>query len=117
MRISVLLTLACIFLYGCADGESGREDPSLPQGDKVLVIDVRTTKEYDSGHIDGALHIPYEIIGDKITDLSKDKGRDIVLYCQSGRRSGIAQKTLQDMGYKRVVNAGGIADYRRKLGQ
>lgn len=113
MRISVLLV--CIFLSGCADGESGKDD--LPKGDKVIVIDVRTTQEYDAGHIDGAVHIPYEIIGDKIAGLSKDKGRDIVLYCQSGRRSGIAQKTLQDMGYTRAVNAGGIADYRRKLGQ
>ncbi|MGY8822956.1 MAG: rhodanese-like domain-containing protein [Candidatus Latescibacterota bacterium] len=64
--------------------------------------------EYNSGHVDGAAHIPYEIIGDKIAALSQDKSRDIVLYCRSGRRSGIAQKTLQDMGYTRVVNAGGL---------
>ncbi|MFT5374074.1 MAG: phage shock protein E [Candidatus Latescibacterota bacterium] len=117
MVVSVILALFCFFLLGCAASESTKDGEAVPFGDHVLVIDVRTMDEYNSGHVDGAAHIPYEIIGDKIAALSQDKSRDIVLYCRSGRRSGIAQKTLQDMGYTRVVNAGGIDDYRKKLGQ
>ena len=117
MGISLLLALLCVFFLGCAASELGKEGNGLPTGENVIVIDVRTAEEYNSGHIDGAVHIPYEEIGDKIAALSEDKGSDIVVYCRSGRRSGIAKKTLQEMGYTRVVNAGGIEDYRRKMEQ
>ena len=116
MGIPLLLALLCVLLLGCVASDS-KDGGGLPTGEKVIVLDVRTAEEYNSGHIDGAVHIPYEIIGDKIAALSEDKESDIVVYCRSGRRSGIAQKTLQEMGYTRVVNAGGIEDYRRKMGQ
>ncbi len=117
MDVSVGLALLGVFLLGCAASESTKEGTALPVSDAVLVIDVRTTEEYNSGHIAGAVHIPYEVVGDEIAALSTDKERDIVLYCRSGRRSGIALKTLQDMGYTHVVNAGGIDEYRKNLGQ
>jgi len=113
----IALVLLCSFALGCVASDSTNDKTQIPIGGEVLVIDVRTTEEYRSGHIGGAVHVPYEIIGDKIAALSADKERDIVLYCRSGRRSGIAQKALQGMGYTRVVNAGGIDEYRKVLGQ
>ncbi len=70
-------------------------------------IDVRTTDEFNSGHIDGAVHIPYEEIAARITEVTTDKDATIHLYCRSGNRSGIAQQTLQTMGFTNTLNEGG----------
>ena len=72
-------------------------------------IDVRTAKEFDDGHLDGAVHIPYEVIGDQIAAAVPDKDAEIHIYCRTGRRSGIALKTLEGMGYTNVVNEGAYA--------
>lgn len=70
-------------------------------------IDVRTTDEFNSGHIEGAAHIPYEEIAVRIGEVTTDKNAKIHLYCRSGNRSGIALQTLQAMGFKNAVNKGG----------
>lgn len=84
---------------------------------QALVIDVRTPEEFQSGHINGAVNIPYDVIGRKIADVTTDKNKDIIVYCRTGRRSGIALKTLTDMGYQKVENAGGYEAFKRQLGQ
>ena len=78
----------------------------------ALVIDVRTPEEFAKGHLDGALNIPYDRISERAAELGTDKNRDIVLYCRSGRRSGIAQKTLEQMGFTSLLNAGGYDDLK-----
>ena len=73
----------------------------------VIWIDVRSVEEYDAGHIEGHPNIPHEQIGQSISEITTDKSTPIRLYCRSGRRSGLAQQTLQAMGYTNVVNMGG----------
>ena len=58
----------------------------------VRVIDVRTQEEFDSGIIPDAEHIPLDQFDPAKLDLSD--GREIVLYCRSGKRSGIAAELL-----------------------
>lgn len=58
----------------------------------VRVIDVRTQEEVDSGIIPEAEHIPLDQFDPAKLDLSD--GRDVVLYCRSGRRSAIAAEKL-----------------------
>ncbi len=70
-------------------------------------IDVRTLDEFNTGHIAGAAHIPYEDIAPRIGEVTTDKNAKIHLYCRSGNRSGIAQQTLLAMGFKNAVNEGG----------
>ena len=72
-------------------------------------IDVRTPAEYASGHINGAINIEFQEIGDRITQVTDDKTTDIRLYCRSGRRSGVARETLLKLGYGNVQNEGGYA--------
>ena len=71
---------------------------------KPLIIDVRTEAEWKSGHIEGAVLIPYKKIGKKIGTVVKDKSQPIYLYCRTGRRAKIAEETLGKLGYKHVVN-------------
>jgi phage shock protein E len=79
-----------------------------------LWIDVRTLDEYNAGHVEGAIHIPYDEIEQKIQAISADKTADIQLYCRSGRRSGIALESLRSLGYSKVTNAGAYEQLKQK---
>jgi phage shock protein E len=83
----------------------GMRSPSFSADSaKPLIIDVRTEAEWKDGHIEGVVLIPYEKIGEKIGAISKDKSQRIYLYCRTGRRSNIAEETLNKLGYKNVIN-------------
>lgn len=85
------------------------------EGADLLLIDVRTEAEWNSGHIRGAILIPYEQIGKRIAAVAKDKSRKIYVYCRSGRRSQIAKETLDRLGYKNVINLGGLQDAAKAM--
>ncbi len=77
-------------------------------GDPIAIVDVRTKEEYDAGHIEGAILIPNEEIGTSMPELLPVQDAEILVYCRSGNRSAQATKKLQDMGYSRVYDFGGI---------
>lgn len=116
---STFLPLLSLLLATAACGPSTPEQPSeqaaRPDLTGALIIDVRTQSEYDAGHIDGAIHIPYDVIAEQISGHTTDKQQQIVVYCHSGRRSGIAHRQLREMGYEHVENAGSLAEARRRL--
>jgi rhodanese-related sulfurtransferase len=70
-----------------------------------LLIDVRTPKEFEGGHIPGAINIDWrnqDEFAAKIAEISKDK--TVLIYCHSGHRSGNAKKYLQEHGYQKIYN-------------
>ncbi len=73
-------------------------------------IDVRSSEEFNQGHLPGALQIVHTDIASKIAAVTTDKNAEIKLYCRSGRRSGLALEALQKLGYTNVENAGGYAE-------
>lgn len=77
---------------------------------KIVWIDVRSAEEYQSGHLAQAVNIPHTEIGEGMTTLTIEKDTEIKLYCGSGRRAGIALKTLEGMGYTRASNEGGYSE-------
>ena len=77
-------------------------------------IDVRTVDEYNSGHVSDAVNIPHTEIAKGIFALSGEEDALIYVYCRSGRRSGIAKTTLEDLGYTQVVNVGGFDQAMKK---
>ena len=85
--------------------------PLIAQG--ILVIDVRTTQEWQSGHLEEAIHIEWQDILSISESVSKDK--EIYLYCRSGNRSGKAAKILIDAGYINAINAGSIQEANNLL--
>ncbi|WP_445774555.1 rhodanese-like domain-containing protein [Shewanella sp.] len=74
----------------------------------ATLIDVRTAEEFTAGHIEGAINIPFEHIVAELAKLNIAKDTEVVLYCRSGRRSGIAQNALIEQGYTATFNAGGL---------
>lgn len=82
----------------------------------ALIIDVRTLKEWNQGHLASAQHMPLQNIAKQSTTLLPEKGQKIYLYCRSGNRSGKAKIILQQLGYSNVINAGGLSAASKRLG-
>lgn len=80
-----------------------------------VLIDTRTLKEFNSGHIEGAELIPYDEIAGKISSVAEDKSTPILLYCRSGRRAGVAEQALVKLGYTNVRNLGGLEQAKQAL--
>ena len=80
------------------------------EGD-YIIIDARTTEEFNEGHIEGAILIPEYEIGNRAENELPRKDQLILVYCRSGRRSKIAAEALVDLGYTNVKEFGGIIDW------
>ncbi len=75
----------------------------------AILLDVRTQGEYNAQHIEGAELLPYDEVQAKAEEKYPDKKKTIIVYCRSGRRSGIAANTLINLGYKKVYDLGPIS--------
>lgn len=112
MRKLVALVLVISLLVGMA-AKAFAEGPIAVQeawkriNAGALLIDVRSNEEYESGHLPGAINIPHTEISSHLSLIGDNKNREIVLYCRSGRRSGLALEELTKLGYKNAFNAGG----------
>ncbi len=108
MRSAVLITLVLLFNLACSQIKGKHiTEVSRAELDTIILVDVRTPKEFNAGYIDNALNIDW--LGDNFSaefeKINKDK--TIYLYCKSGRRSANATKYLDSLGYKHVVNLEG----------
>src|SRR4051794_34314298 len=79
-------------------------------GNGVVLVDVRETEEWDTGHIPGAKHVPRSYLEQRIEGAVGDRDARVVVYCASGTRSALAAHTLgQLLGYDNVASmTGGI---------
>ncbi len=80
-----------------------------------VVIDVRTPQEFQAGHIEGALNISHTDIAQDIFKAKVNKDDHVILYCRSGRRSGLAMNTLKSMGFANTENYGGLEEAKKRL--
>lgn len=77
---------------------------------KNFLIDVRTSSEYQRGHVANSINIPLSHIRD-ITKIVPDKDMFISVCCKSGMRSAQARDILVSMGYRNVTDMGGICGH------
>lgn len=71
-------------------------DPNL------ILLDVRTSQEFDSDHAEKSINIPLDLLESKLNTLSKDK--TIIVVCASGMRSSAAIKILKNAGFEKIEN-------------
>lgn len=79
-----------------------------------LILDVRSEAEFEQGHIQGAVNIPYDRLQEN-QQLNAYKEQQIIIYCRSGRRAEIASKLLQEKGFKRLLDLNGDIIAWKKL--
>ncbi len=80
----------------------------------AVLLDVRTPEEYGQGHLASAMLIPLDSLQNILIEIP-EKSTPLLVYCRSGRRSGIAATRLGQLGYSQVRNIGGVLDYHGTL--
>jgi rhodanese-related sulfurtransferase len=80
-----------------------------------LILDVRTPREYQSGHLPDAFLLPVQELQANINRLASYREREILIYCATGNRSTVAAKILLDGGFKQITNLRhGLVDWQRR---
>jgi rhodanese-related sulfurtransferase len=88
----------------------------LQSGEKFLFIDVREPWEYEEFNL-GARLIPLGELINRSWELDDHKNDEIVLYCKTGSRSGMAQSLLAAQGFSNVRNlTGGVTAWKNAFG-
>lgn len=77
----------------------------------IIVVDVRGSAEYKSGHVPGAINIPEARLKKKLDKLQDADG--VVLYCLNGKRTRKAEQTLLEKQFEHVYHLeGGLMAWR-----
>ena len=83
----------------------------LKSAQPPFLLDVRQPDEFRQGHIAGATLIPLDDLRGRMGELPN--GRQIVVVCRSGARSGVATSWLKAAGYDAVNLSGGMIAWRQ----
>ena len=86
---------------------SSKEFKTLMSKKGAQLVDVRTPKEYNDGHIGVAKNIDFYGSTFKSQMEKLDRNKPVLLYCHSGGRSGQALTMLKSMGFKEVYDLKG----------
>ena len=89
-------------------------DPNIEQmlQKGATILDVRTEREFNSGHVRGSMNIPLDKLQKNIGKLKKDK--PIIACCASGIRSATAKNILKNSGFTDVHNGGSWTNLQRR---
>jgi phage shock protein E len=80
----------------------------------AIILDVRSKREYASGHIKGSINIPVDMLSSSLGRF-KDKEVPIITCCASGSRSAMAKNILKSRGFVAVFNGGGWSSLQTKV--
>jgi phage shock protein E len=95
---------------GLVDGATAQQ----LQARGATVLDVRTQKEFEEGHVPGAINIPYDQVAARSAEVGP-KEHPVVLYCRSGRRSGLAAAELARQGFTAVYDFRSVTEWTGAL--
>jgi phage shock protein E len=104
--ILIIGVIVFAFLIITKGGQISTKDATAYLKNGAFVIDVRSPSEYSSGHLTNAINIPLDAVTTGVPERVKDKSQVLLLHCQSGMRSGVAQKKLISLGYTNTFNLG-----------
>jgi rhodanese-related sulfurtransferase len=105
--------LLASFVRTGGKGISVTEATLLINREEAVVLDVRETQEWSTGHIANARHLAIGQIEKRISELDKFKDRPLIVCCATGNRSTSACATLKKAGFERVFNlSGGIGAWK-----
>jgi len=83
----------------------------ISENQDIIILDVRSDYEYESGHIEGAINVPLDEI-ETFKDITDDKDVKVLVYCASGNRSKSASEKLVKLGYTEIYNFGGLDNWK-----
>lgn len=81
------------------------------------ILDVRSAEEFAEGHIPGATNIPYTELEERYEELGIEASDEVVVYCRTGRRAGIAEAALAELGFTNVRDLDGHIEAWKEAGR
>ncbi len=109
--VVVLAAAAYYFMQtGSGDSDYGNVDVGearelIGEKGELVVLDVRTVSEYESGHLEGAINIPVEALSGRLSELNPND--ELLVYCRTGNRSTTAVGILKENGYDQIYHMDG----------
>ena len=91
------------------------EAENMMTGENVIILDVRTQSEFETGHVKNAVLLPLDQLQELAETVIPNKNYVILIYCRSGNRSNQAAHLLSEMGYTYVYDFGGIIDWHGEI--
>jgi rhodanese-related sulfurtransferase len=79
----------------------------IEQGLAPVIVDVRSRTEYESGHVPGALHVPFWLVRSTVPGLALKPATPLVVYCGHGPRAYLAGAALRRLGYRTITYLSG----------
>ena len=110
-KIVLTLFIISLLVTGCTKSVKESDKMISNSKDNYIIVDVRTKEEYDSEHIEGAINIPYDTIGE---NTKLDKAKTIMVYCKSGVRSNKAYVAFKALNYD-VIDLGSYENAKKSL--
>ena len=121
-KISIVLSVIIgLTLLNCKQTSAQQSTLLEPQEMKeflssndILLVDVRTPNEFNSGHIENAINVDFKSsdFAEKVQKL--DTTKTLVIYCRSGRRSGMGTPEFEKAGFKKVYDLkGGVLNWQK----
>ncbi|WP_448567088.1 rhodanese-like domain-containing protein [Thalassotalea ganghwensis] len=108
--IYLLVIFACSALASDVPTISQQQVLSLiqaPQSQDFVIVDVRSAEEFNERHLEGAINISHDTIGDKLGTLDAYKDKLVIVHCRSGRRAQVAEEILLSNGFSNVKHLEG----------
>jgi rhodanese-related sulfurtransferase len=117
-------TIACILMLGLLAADApARKDVEVEQFEKMwkekqgIVLDVRTKKEFEEGHIPGAVNLDINALDFEKRIGELDKGKTYLVHCASGVRSVRACDRMGRLEFKELYNLKGGMRAWQKAGK
>jgi phage shock protein E len=107
-----------LFLGRKAEADVSQEklQERMKQKSDICILDVRSSREYNSGYVPGAINIGHTEISEHLDELVPYKNKDVVVYCEKGVRARIAQNALIKAGFTSVYHLTGDMGAWRQAG-
>ena len=117
-----LCLLVAMGMGACSQGDS--DAPEMAPQELVarmtaetppVILDVRTPQEYAAGHVPGAINVPHKAMADRLAEMLGFRDREVVLYCERGKRSEMARAVLLEAGFTSTqLLKGHMVEWRRQ---
>ena len=122
-KIAIIFSIILsITFFGCK--ESSAQQSKLVEPEEMIevltskdvhLVDVRTAREFNQGFIENAINIDFSLPNFQAELEKLDSTKPIVVYCRSGRRSGISTNNLVKAGFTEIYDLkNGIINWQRQ---
>lgn len=74
----------------------------IKTGNAPVIIDVRSSREFQAGHVPGAIHLPFWLAFTRADEIEAPKDKPVVIYCAHGPRAGIGKAALSLEGFTQI---------------